>query len=98
MSGFQRTKPDSIYVSVIVHDKCDDLIALDMALEKMGAIDERKVQLATLRHFVGKASSEAAELRGISNAVAVTDRDCAAFCLMRSDFPSQEPTSPHFGR
>jgi RNA polymerase sigma factor (TIGR02999 family) len=53
--------------------RSDELIALDEALEKLGAEDKRKQQLVTLRYFVGLTIDEAAEVLRISRNTAKRD-------------------------
>ncbi len=43
-----------------------DVLALDTALRKLGALDERLAQLVDLRFFVGLSEEEAAELLALS--------------------------------
>lgn len=50
-----------------------DVLAIDEALEKLGAIDERKARLVELRFFAGLTEAEAAEALGISRSTAVED-------------------------
>lgn len=47
-----------------------DLIALDEALEKLGAQDEAKATLVKLRYFTGLTQTDAARALGISRATA----------------------------
>lgn len=60
-----------------------DLIALDEAMEKLAAIDERKVRIVELRFFVGLTVEEAAEVLGISPATVKRDWDFARTWLLR---------------
>jgi RNA polymerase sigma factor (TIGR02999 family) len=49
---------------------CDDLIALDEALTKLGEEDPAKADLVKLRYFAGLTLEQAAEMLGISRATA----------------------------
>ena len=49
---------------------CDDLIALDEALTKLGEEDPAKADLVKLRYFAGLTLEQAAEILGISRATA----------------------------
>ena len=46
----------------------DDLIAIDAALERLSAVDPRRVQIVELRYFVGLTETEIAEVLGVSRA------------------------------
>jgi RNA polymerase sigma factor (TIGR02999 family) len=48
----------------------DDLLALDEALEKLGAEDPEAASVVKLRYFAGLSVEEAAETLGISRATA----------------------------
>lgn len=50
-----------------------DLLALDTALDKLAALDERKGRVVELKFFGGLSTTEAAEALGIS--VATVERD-----------------------
>jgi RNA polymerase sigma factor (TIGR02999 family) len=54
---------------------CDDVIALDLALERLKQIDPRQVRIVELRYFGGLTSNEAAEALGVS--VITVQRDWA---------------------
>ena len=49
---------------------CDELIALDEALTKLGEEDPAKADLVKLRYFAGLTLEQAAEMLGISRATA----------------------------
>jgi RNA polymerase sigma factor (TIGR02999 family) len=51
----------------------EEMLTLDAALEKLEAVDERKVRVIELRFFLGCTSDEAAELLNVSRAT--VDRD-----------------------
>jgi RNA polymerase sigma factor (TIGR02999 family) len=73
--GGQKPLPlpeDSIHCPA-TPTRSDELLALDDALEKLGAEDERKYQLVTLRYFVGLTIDEAAEVLSISRNTAKRD-------------------------
>ena len=44
----------------------DQLLALDEAIEKLGQVDERKVQIVMLRYFAGLTHEETASALGVS--------------------------------
>jgi len=54
-------------VEITVCGPCDDLIALDEALEKLAAIDPVKAELVKLRFFTGLTGEQAALALGISD-------------------------------
>lgn len=49
-----------------VEQKCQELVALDEALEQLNTIDGGLVELVNLRYFVGLSMTEIAELMGVS--------------------------------
>jgi RNA polymerase sigma factor (TIGR02999 family) len=51
----------------------DDMLALDAALDRLEALDSRKVRVIELRYFLGCTNEEAAGLLGVSRAT--IDRD-----------------------
>jgi RNA polymerase sigma factor (TIGR02999 family) len=71
--GVEHEPLDSIEAPESAREISDRLLALDDALEKLAAHDERKARLVELRYFVGFTSEEAAEVLGISKPTA--DRD-----------------------
>jgi len=50
------------------HGPADDVLALDQALERLGAQDERKARIVQLRFFAGLTYEETAEVVGLSPA------------------------------
>lgn len=60
-----------------------DVEALDAALERLAALDERKARLVELRFFCGLEEAAAAELVGISRATASREWRMARAWLMR---------------
>jgi RNA polymerase sigma factor (TIGR02999 family) len=50
-----------------VNGPCDDLIALDEAIEKLARIDKVKADLVKLRFFAGLTGEQAAQILGISH-------------------------------
>jgi len=61
----------------------DDLVALDEALEKLAAKDERKAKLVQLRFFSGLTTQQAAEVLDVSVATAERDWTFARAWLRR---------------
>ncbi|MCA8951795.1 MAG: RNA polymerase subunit sigma [Planctomycetes bacterium] len=70
------------------HDPVD-LVALDEALERLKAIDERKVVLVNLRFFAGLSLGEAASALGISLAQAKREWALTKAWLMREIGPAE---------
>ena len=60
-----------------------DVLDLDAALTRLGAIDGRKSQLAELRFFGGLSLEEASEALGISRATAERDWLAARAWLLK---------------
>lgn len=52
--------------AIISEDRADHLLALDAALKKLEAFDERQGKVVTLRYFTGLTIEETAEAMGIS--------------------------------
>jgi RNA polymerase sigma factor (TIGR02999 family) len=52
---------------------CDDLLALDEALQKLALKDARKAELVKLRFFAGLTTAEAAKILDISTSTAEND-------------------------
>jgi len=50
-----------------------DVLAIDEALEKLSALDDRKARLVELRFFAGLTEAEAAEALGIARSTAAED-------------------------
>jgi RNA polymerase sigma factor (sigma-70 family) len=60
-----------------------DVLDLDVALTRLGAIDGRKRQIAELRFFGGLSLEEASEALGISRATAERDWLAARAWLLK---------------
>jgi RNA polymerase sigma factor (TIGR02999 family) len=60
-----------------------DLVALDQALERLAALDERKRRLVELRFFAGLPTERAAEVLGVSRATAEREWTTAKAWLRR---------------
>lgn len=58
-----QTQDESLFQ---VADKCQDLVALDDALNQLKTIDGNLVELVNLRYFVGLSMVEIADLLGVS--------------------------------
>jgi RNA polymerase sigma factor (TIGR02999 family) len=66
--GLRRV--DAATVEIIAHEVDDDLVAIDVALDKLAALDPVKADLVKLRFFAGLTIEQAAEALGISSATA----------------------------
>jgi RNA polymerase sigma-70 factor, ECF subfamily len=60
-----------------------DLLALDLALEKLARLDERKSQVVELRFFGGLSVEETAEVLGVASITVLRDWDLAKAWLSR---------------
>ena len=70
--------------SVKVETPADvDVLDLDSALTRLGALDARKCQLAELRFFAGLSIAEAAQALGVSEATAERDWHAARAWLLK---------------
>jgi RNA polymerase sigma factor (TIGR02999 family) len=65
--GGGQEKLDIEDAELTVSGPCDDLIALDEALEKLARIDKVKADLVKLRFFAGLTGEQAAQALGISH-------------------------------
>ena len=65
----------------------EELLALDVALDKLEALDERKVRVLELRYFLGCSNDETAQLLEISRATADRDLEFAKAWLYRQLAP-----------
>lgn len=74
-------------VALVSLDKSDELIALDEALQKLAAFDERKSQVVELRYFGGLSVEEAAEVLGVSAVTVMRDWSLARAWLRREMAP-----------
>jgi len=70
-------------VAVISLSKTTDLLALDEALERLAATDERKARVVELRYFGGLSVEETAEVLGISEITVLRDWKFAKAWLLR---------------
>jgi RNA polymerase sigma factor (TIGR02999 family) len=66
--GRERRELDE--VEAAVEPPCDDLLALNEALERLARMDGRKAELVKLRYFAGLTNEEAASALGISPSTA----------------------------
>jgi RNA polymerase sigma factor (TIGR02999 family) len=66
--GMVRQDLDEIHLAAPV--PCEDLLALDEALERLAEKDAVKAELVKLRHFAGLTVDQAAQALGISPATA----------------------------
>jgi RNA polymerase sigma factor (TIGR02999 family) len=65
--GGDRERVDLPNAEPATDGPCDDLIALDEAIEKLARIDKVKADLVKLRFFAGLTGEQAAEALGISH-------------------------------
>ena len=68
-----------------------DLIALDAALDKLAAIDIRKVRVIELRFFGGQTVEEAADILEVSPDTVARDWRMARSWLLRELAAGSEP-------
>ena len=69
--GRDRVELDGVDLSAA--QPCDDILALDEALEKLAGKDQRKAELVKLRYFAGLTIEQAAGALGISTSTADND-------------------------
>jgi RNA polymerase sigma-70 factor (ECF subfamily) len=70
-------------VAVISKERSKELIALDDALEKLIAVDERKARIVELRYFGGLSVEETAEVLQLSKITVIRDWRFAKAWLAR---------------
>ncbi len=70
-------------VSVVSLEKTEELIALDEALQRLAAVDERKSQVVELRYFGGLDVEETAEVLHVSPITVMRDWKFAKAWLLR---------------
>ena len=58
---------------VVTEDRHLDILALDQALQALGAVDERLLKVVELRYFAGLSVHQAAKLLGVSDATVKRD-------------------------
>lgn len=66
-----------------VNAASEEIVGLDLALDELEAIDERKVRAVELRYFLGCTNDETAELLGISRPTVERDLEFAKAWLYR---------------
>lgn len=64
-------------INVSADQRHIDLVALDEALDRLTALDERQARIVELRYFSGMTTDETAEVLGISPATVRRDWDMA---------------------
>ena len=64
--GGEMSRLELEEVPIIAKEIHEDLLALDVALDRLKAVDPQAVELVHLRYFVGISNAEAAKLLGIS--------------------------------
>jgi RNA polymerase sigma factor (TIGR02999 family) len=70
-------------VAVLSKEESEELISLDLALDKLAQADERKSKIVELRYFGGLSSEEVAEVMNISLSTVERDWSIAKAWLRR---------------
>ena len=65
-------------------DHVVDILAVDQALERLAAVDERKVRVVELRFFAGMSVEEAADVLNVGRDTVMRDWKFARLWLMRA--------------
>lgn len=68
--GGGQQRLDIVDVDIALPAKDEELLAMDEALEKFSAFDQKKAQLVKLRYFAGLTTEEAARVLGVSGITA----------------------------
>jgi RNA polymerase sigma-70 factor, ECF subfamily len=66
--GAAQTRVTLTDASAVTPPRDFDLLALDLALERLAALDERQARLVEMRVFTGLTIEESAEVLGVSHA------------------------------
>lgn len=64
--GGQRRREELDDIPVVAADVHEDLLALDIALDRLKSVNKQAVELVHLRYFAGLSLGEAAEVLGLS--------------------------------
>jgi RNA polymerase sigma-70 factor, ECF subfamily len=80
-AGFEHISFDE--AAVLDDDRAPDLVALDDALNALGRLDPRKVQVVEMRYFGGLSMEETAEVLNISLITVRRDWSAARIWLYR---------------
>ena len=64
--GGGQKRVDLDDVDVPIEPPCEDVLALDEALEQLSLLDERKARVVELRYFTGLDTAETARVLGVS--------------------------------
>lgn len=78
-------------VSLPIHEHLDDLLALDQALTRLEAVDERRCRVVECRFFAGLDIEETAEALGVSPGTVKRDWRLARLWLNRQLSPEPAP-------
>lgn len=70
-------------VSVGVHQRADELLALDQALDRLATLSERQAKVVEYRFFAGMSNEEVAEALGVSTMTVKRDWTAARAWLNR---------------
>jgi RNA polymerase sigma factor (TIGR02999 family) len=89
----QRVELDAAAPTVLPM-ACDDVLALDEALQKLEQKDPRKAQLVKLRFFAGLTTAQAAESLGVSTSTAENDWTYAR-CWLRLEMSGGGGSGPN---
>lgn len=69
--------------AVVAVDRAEELVALDLALQNLAAVDQRKCQVVELRYFGGLSVEETAEVLKVSEETVMRDWRLARTWLLR---------------
>jgi RNA polymerase sigma factor (TIGR02999 family) len=81
--GGDRDRQDRQASEIAMPEPCEDLLALDEALNKLAIGNKQAAELVQLRYFAGFSLPESAEIRGISARSAGRLWAYARACLRR---------------
>jgi RNA polymerase sigma-70 factor, ECF subfamily len=81
--GGERRKVSLDEVSLPIEQRADELLALDDALQRLAALDERHSRVVECRYFAGMSIEETAEALGVSPATVKRDWTLARAWLHR---------------
>jgi RNA polymerase sigma factor (TIGR02999 family) len=89
--GGGKLRVDIEEVEIAAPARDEELLAINEALERFSALDDKKAQLVKLRYFVGLTIEDAAGVMGISVATAKRWWSFARAWLHKETHPGAEP-------
>ena len=84
--GALKMPLDTAVVGVSYPERSEDLVALDLALERLQVLDPRKHRVVQLKFFMGLTIPEIADVLGVASSTVIEDwKNAKAFLLRELD-------------